>query len=184
MTLTARGLNRVSVAITYSWNADDEVFSVGIWTGECATAPERFVRLLQLRPIGSEHCATLQRDPNIGVAFLNRNCQRSLVSPVVEVWVDPGGGAGFGVPWTNEGPRRRSQHWLGEMARMAVLGVVPGEERPAEGDVFEAAREAGVILQGLLCFGEPELGPRGRRGIGALAGHRRGGLNQGEHLGR
>ena len=42
---------------------------------------------------------------------------------------------------------------------MAVLGVVPGEERPAEGDgggnVFEAAREAGVILQGLeLCFGE------------------------------
>ena len=26
MTLTARGLNRVSVAITYSWNADDEVF--------------------------------------------------------------------------------------------------------------------------------------------------------------
>ena len=42
---------------------------------------------------------------------------------------------------------------------MAVLGVVPGEERPAEGDgggnVFEAAREAGVILQGLeLRLGE------------------------------
>ena len=42
---------------------------------------------------------------------------------------------------------------------MAVLGVVPGEERPAEGDgggnVFEAPREAGVILQGLeLRFGE------------------------------
>ena len=42
---------------------------------------------------------------------------------------------------------------------MAVLGVVPGEERPAEGDgggdVLEAPREAGVILQGLeLRFGE------------------------------
>ena len=42
---------------------------------------------------------------------------------------------------------------------MAVLGVVPGEERPAEGDgggnVFEAPREAGVILQGLeLRLGE------------------------------
>ena len=42
---------------------------------------------------------------------------------------------------------------------LAVLAVVPGEERPAEGDgcgnVFEAPREAGVILQGLeLRYGE------------------------------
>ena len=55
---------------------------------------------------------------------------------------------------------------------MAVLGVVPGEERPAEGDgggnVFEAPREAGVILQGLeervviadlgAGAGDPEVG--------------------------
>ena len=36
---------------------------------------------------------------------------------------------------------------------MAVLGVVPGEERPAEGDgsgdIVEAAGEAGVVFQGL-----------------------------------
>ena len=73
---------------------------------------------------------------------------------------------------------------------MAVLGVVPGEERPAEGDgggdVFEAPREAGVILQGLeLRFGErvviADLGAAQRAGDpevgeelgGALAGHRR-----------
>ena len=70
---------------------------------------------------------------------------------------------------------------------MAVLGVVPGEERPAEGDgggnVFEAAREAGVILQGLeLRLGErvvvADLGAAQRAGDpevgeelgGALAG--------------
>ena len=84
---------------------------------------------------------------------------------------------------------------------MAVLGVVPGEERPAEGDgggnVFEAAREAGVILQGLeLRLGEgvvvadlgrlrervdPEVGEELG---GALAGHRRAAVRmQGEHLG-
>ena len=73
---------------------------------------------------------------------------------------------------------------------MAVLGVVPGEERPAEGDgggnVFEAPREAGVILQGLeLRFGErvviADLGAAQRAGDpevgeelgGTLAGHRR-----------
>ena len=84
---------------------------------------------------------------------------------------------------------------------MAVLGVVPGEERPAEGDgggnVFEAAREAGVILQGLeLRFGErvvvADLGAAQRAGDpevgeelgGALAGHRRAAVRmQGEHLG-
>ena len=42
---------------------------------------------------------------------------------------------------------------------MAVLGVVPGEERTAEGDgsgdIVEAAGEAGVVFQGLeLRFGE------------------------------
>ena len=42
---------------------------------------------------------------------------------------------------------------------MAMLGVVPREERSAEGDrggdVVEAAREAGVVLQGLeLRLGE------------------------------
>ena len=84
---------------------------------------------------------------------------------------------------------------------MAVLGVVPGEERPAEGDgggnVFEAAREAGVILQGLeLRLGErvvvADLGAAQRAGDpevgeelgGALAGHRRAAVRmQGEHLG-
>ena len=84
---------------------------------------------------------------------------------------------------------------------MAVLGVVPGEERPAEGDgggnVFEAPREAGVILQGLeLRFGEgvviADLGAAQRAGDpevgeemgGALAGHRRAAVRmQGEHLG-
>ena len=84
---------------------------------------------------------------------------------------------------------------------MAVLGVVPGEERPAEGDgggnVFEAAREAGVILQGLeLRFGErvviADLGAAQRAGDpevgeemgGALAGQRRAAVRmQGEHLG-
>ena len=84
---------------------------------------------------------------------------------------------------------------------MAVLGVVPGEERPAEGDgggnVFEAPREARVILQGLeLRFGErvviADLGAAQRAGDpevgeelgGALAGHRRAAVRmQSEHLG-
>ena len=43
---------------------------------------------------------------------------------------------------------------------MAMRGVVPGEERPAEGDrggdVVEAPGEARVVLQGL----EPRLGER------------------------
>ena len=67
---------------------------------------------------------------------------------------------------------------------MAVLGVVPGEERPAEGDgggnVFEAAREAGVILQGLeLRLGEgvvvADLGAAQRAGDSWAVhfGHRR-----------
>ena len=78
----------------------------------------------------------------------------------------------FGVkgPGGLKGPLTLFQHAVGSMMMdiiwgehrdpgMAVLGVVPGEERPAEGDgggdVFEAPREAGVILQGLeLRFGE------------------------------
>ena len=50
---------------------------------------------------------------------------------------------------------------------MAMFGVVPREERSAEGDrggdVVEAAREAGVVLQGL------ELG----LGEGVVVGHLR-----------
>ena len=84
---------------------------------------------------------------------------------------------------------------------MAVLGVVPGEERPAEGDgsgdIVEATGEAGVVFSGLeLRFGErvviadpgaaqragdPEIGEELG---GALAGHRRAAVRmQGEHLG-
>ena len=91
-----------------------------------------------------------------------------------------GSGSGFGVPCTKRSgcrvpgglqcPSALSQHIrcpvmmdiVGGEHRdpgMAVLGVVPGEERPAEGDgsgdVFEAAGEAGVVFQGLeLRFGE------------------------------
>ena len=73
---------------------------------------------------------------------------------------------------------------------MPMPGVVPGEERPAEGngggDVVEAPREAGMVLQSFeLRLGEgvviadlwaaqraghPEVGEQLR---GALAGHRR-----------
>ena len=73
---------------------------------------------------------------------------------------------------------------------MAVLGVVPREERPAEGDggvdIVESPGEAGVVLQGLeLGLGEgvviadlgaaerashPEVGEQLR---GAFAGHGR-----------
>ena len=69
-----------------------------------------------------------------------------------------------------KGPRALVQHALGSMMMdvvrgehrdpaMAMLGVVPREERSAEGDrggdVVEAPREAGVILQGLeLRLGE------------------------------
>ena len=47
----------------------------------------------------------------------------------------------------------------GEHGAMAVLGVVPREERPAEGDggvdIVESPGEAGVVLQGLeLGLGE------------------------------
>ena len=75
-----------------------------------------------------------------------------------------------------KGPSALVQHALGSMvmdivrgehrdAAMAMLGVVPGEERSAEGDgggdVVEAPREAGVILQGL----ELRLGAARPRGI-------------------
>ena len=84
---------------------------------------------------------------------------------------------------------------------MSMLGVVPREERAAEGrrdgDVFEPPGEAGVVLQGLeLRLGEgvvvadlgtaeraghPEVGEQLR---GAPAGHRRAAIRmQGEHLG-
>ena len=78
----------------------------------------------------------------------------------------------FGVtgPGGLKGPPALVQHALGSMvmdilrgehrdAAMAMLGVVPREERSAEGDgsgdVVEAPREAWVILQGLeLRLGE------------------------------
>ena len=84
---------------------------------------------------------------------------------------------------------------------MSMLGVVPGEERAAEGrrdgDVVEPPGEAGVVLQGLeLRLGEgvvvADLGAAERAGhpevgeqlCGALAGHRRAAIRmQGEHLG-
>ena len=69
-----------------------------------------------------------------------------------------------------KGPPAVFQHALGSMMMdvvrgehrdpaVAMLGVVPGEERSAEGDgggdVAEAPREAGVVLQGLeLRLGE------------------------------
>ena len=83
----------------------------------------------------------------------------------------------FGVkgPGGLKGPLTLFQHAVSSMMMdiiwgehrdpgMAVLGVVPGEERPAEGDgggdVFEAPREAGVILQGLeLRFGAGIVDP-------------------------
>ena len=78
----------------------------------------------------------------------------------------------FGVtsPGGLKGPPALVQHALGSMVMdmvrgehsdpgMAMLGVVPGEERSAEGDrggdVVEAPGEAGVVLQGLeLRLGE------------------------------
>ena len=84
---------------------------------------------------------------------------------------------------------------------MAVLGVVPREERPAEGgrggDVCEASGKAGVVLQGLeLRLGEgvvvadPGAAQRagdaevGEQLRGALAGHGCAAVRmQGEHLG-
>ena len=98
-------------------------------------------------------------------------------------WVDPdrlGKGVGLWDP-SNEafrvagpgglkGPLTLFQHAVGSMMMdilwgehgdpcVAMLGVVPGEERPAEGDgsgeVVEAPRESGVVLQGLeLRLGE------------------------------
>ena len=69
-----------------------------------------------------------------------------------------------------KGPLTLFQHAVGSMMMdiiwgehgdlcVAMLGVVPGEERSAEGDgsgeVVEAPREAGVVLQGLeLRLGE------------------------------
>ena len=84
MTLTGEGLNRVSMAITYSWDADDEVFKPA-WEfldTEGNAQPPRGERSICLAftitslSIGSEHCATQRmnsrRDRDIGVAFLNR----------------------------------------------------------------------------------------------------------------
>ena len=86
-------------------------------------------------------------------------------------------------------------------AAMAMLGVVPGEERSAEGDgggdVVEAPREAGMVLQGLelrlrerVVIGhlgaaqrapDPEVG---EQLCGALARHRRAAIGvQSEPLG-
>ena len=77
-----------------------------------------------------------------------------------------------------KGPPALLQHALGSIVMdvvrgehgdpaMAMFGVVPREERSAEGDrggdVVEAAREAGVVLQGL------ELG----LGEGVVVGHLR-----------
>ena len=78
----------------------------------------------------------------------------------------------FGMtgPGGLKGPPALLQHVLGSIVMdvvrgehrdpaMAMFGVVPREERSAEGDrggdVVEAAREAGVVLQGLeLGLGE------------------------------
>ena len=78
----------------------------------------------------------------------------------------------FGMtgPGGLQGPPALLQHALGSIVMhvvrgehgdpaMAMFGVVPREERSAEGDrggdVVEAAREAGVVLQGLeLRLGE------------------------------
>ena len=86
----------------------------------------------------------------------------------------------FGMtgPGGLKGPPALLQHALGSIVMhvvrgehrdpaMAMFGVVPREERSAEGDrggdVVEAAREAGVVLQGL------EL----RLGEGVVVGHLR-----------
>ena len=109
----------------------------------------------------------------------------------------------FGMtdPGGLKGPPALVQHALGSMVvdivqsehcdpAMAMLGVVPREERSAEGDcggdVVKAPREAGVVLQGLeLRLGERvvigHLGAVQRAGdpevgeqlCGALARHRR-----------
>ena len=81
----------------------------------------------------------------------------------------------FGMtgPGGLKGPPALVQHALGSMMMhvvrgehrdpaMAMLSVVPREERSAEGDrggdVVEAAREAGVVLQGLVnCASENGL---------------------------
>ena len=61
---------------------------------------------------------------------------------------------------------------------MTVLGVVPGEEGPAErgrsGDIGEATGEAGMVLQGFeLCLGEgvvvADLGAAERAGTAVRA---------------
>ena len=106
--------------------------------------------------------------------------------------------AGVGVLSSGSSPRGRGTH--GD-SPMAVLGVVPREERPAEGDggvdIVESPGEAGVVLQGLeLGLGEgvviadlgaaqrasdPEVGEQLR---GAFAGHGRPAVGvQGEDLG-
>ena len=88
----------------------------------------------------------------------------------MRLW-DPSNEA-FGMtgPGGLKGPPALLQHALGSIVMdavrgehrdpaMAMFGVVPREERSAEGDrggdVVEAAREAGVVLQGLeLRLGE------------------------------
>ena len=96
----------------------------------------------------------------------------------MRLW-DPSNEA-FGMtgPGGLKGPPALLQHALGSIVMhvvrgehrdpaMAMFGVVPREERSAEGDrggdVVEAAREAGVVLQGL------EL----RLGEGVVVGHLR-----------
>ena len=96
----------------------------------------------------------------------------------MRLW-DPSNEA-FGMtgPGGLKGPPALLQHALGSIVMdvvrgehrdpaMAMFGVVPREERSAEGDrggdVVEAAREAGVVLQGL------ELG----LGEGVVVGHLR-----------
>ena len=120
----------------------------------------------------------------------------------------------FGMtgPGGLKGPSALVQHALGSMmmnvvrgehrdAAMAMLGVVPREERSAEGDgggdVVEATREAGMVLQGLelrlrerVVIGhlgaaqrarDPEVG---EQLCGALARHRRAAIGvQSEPLG-
>ena len=105
----------------------------------------------------------------------------------MRLW-DPSNEA-FGMtgPGGLKGPPALLQHALGSIVMhvvrgehrdpaMAMFGVVPREERSAEGDrggdVVEAAREAGVVLQGL------EL----RLGEGVVVGHLRAAGNGGEKL--
>ena len=72
-----------------------------------------------------------------------------------------GGGVGRG-PGSRCRPPALPEFAVGGDPAMAMLGVVPGEERTAEGgrggDVFEPSGETGVVLQGLdTCASEKGL---------------------------